>query len=88
MPRGRGAGDAVALTYSAVNLIRSRRLALALLCLAPACRGRDAAGSAGGTLIVSAGADAETLFPPLAVGSQGAPSSSCSMTSSPTSARR
>lgn len=71
MPRGRGAGDAVALTYSAVNLIRSRRLAIVLLCLAPACRGRDAAGSAGGTLIVSAGADAETLFPPLAVGSQG-----------------
>mgnify|MGYP001591586331 FL=1 len=47
-----------------------RRLALALFCLAAACRGRDA-GSAGGTLIVSAGADAETLFPPLAVGNQG-----------------
>lgn len=45
-------------------------LGLAALCLAAACRGRDA-GSAGGTLIVSAGADAETLFPPLAVANQG-----------------
>lgn len=71
MPRGRGAGDAVALTYSVVNLLFARRLVLVLLSLAPACRGRDAAGAVGGTLIVSAGADAETLFPPLAVGSQG-----------------
>ncbi|MEK6612305.1 MAG: peptide ABC transporter substrate-binding protein [Gemmatimonadota bacterium] len=48
-----------------------RRLVLVLLCLAAACRGRDATGASGGTLIVSAGADAETLFPPLAMGSQG-----------------
>ncbi|MCX5759979.1 MAG: ABC transporter substrate-binding protein [Gemmatimonadetes bacterium] len=54
-----------------MNPAHSRRLILALLCLAAACRGRDAAGAAGGTLIVSAGADAETLFPPLAVGNQG-----------------
>ena len=71
MPRGRGAGDALALTYSVVNHIRWRRFVLALLFLAPACHGRDAAGAGGGTLIVSSGADAETLFPPLAVGSQG-----------------
>ncbi|MHB1311586.1 MAG: peptide ABC transporter substrate-binding protein [Gemmatimonadaceae bacterium] len=50
--------------------MHTRRLLLAALCLAAACRGRDA-GSAGGTLIVSAGADAETLFPPLAIGNQG-----------------
>lgn len=48
----------------------SRRLVL-ILCLAAvtACRGTDAAPT-GGILVVSAGADAETLFPPLAVGSQ------------------
>jgi peptide/nickel transport system substrate-binding protein len=34
------------------------------------CRSRDL-GPSGGVLVVSAGADAETLFPPLAVGSQG-----------------
>jgi len=50
--------------------MRTRHLLLAALSLAVACRGRDA-GSAGGTLIVSVGADAETLFPPLAVASQG-----------------
>lgn len=72
MPAGRGADDALTLTYPPVNSIPLRFLILALLCLAPACRGRDAAGgAAGGTLIVSAGADAETLFPPLAVGNQG-----------------
>lgn len=70
MPRGRGAADAFALTYPAVNPAQVRRLAFTLFCLAAACRGRDA-GGAGGTLIVSAGADAETLFPPLAVGNQG-----------------
>ncbi len=71
MPRGRGADDGTALTYSAVNPSQSRCLILALSCLVAACRGRDAGGAAGGTLIVSAGADAETLFPPLAVGNQG-----------------
>lgn len=49
--------------------LRICRLALALSCLT-ACGGRDA-GPTGGILVVSAGADAETLFPPLAVGNQG-----------------
>lgn len=74
MPRGRGADDGTALTYSAVNSLQSRCLVLALTCLTAACGDAgDAgdAGGAGGTLIVSAGADAETLFPPLAVGNQG-----------------
>ncbi len=48
-----------------------RRLALLLFAAsAIACRSRDL-GPTGGVLVVSAGADAETLFPPLAVGSQG-----------------
>jgi peptide/nickel transport system substrate-binding protein len=52
-----------------VTHTHSRRLVLALFLLATACRGRDAGG--GGTLVVSTGADAETLFPPLVAGSQG-----------------
>jgi len=49
----------------------SRRLRIALCVVAvAACRGRDA-GPTGGILVVSSGADAETLFPPLTVGSQG-----------------
>ncbi len=47
-----------------------RALVLAFLAAASvACRSRDV-GPTGGVLVVSAGADAETLFPPLAVGSQ------------------
>ncbi len=45
------------------------RLAL-VLCLAAACGGRDR-GPTGGIVVVSAGADAETLFPPLVVTNQG-----------------
>lgn len=49
----------------------SRQVVL-FLCLAVAtgCRGMDA-NPTGGILVVSAGADAETLFPPLVSGSQG-----------------
>ncbi len=47
----------------------TRRFALAVCVLAAACRGGDA--RSGGILVVSAGADAETLFPPLTVGNQG-----------------
>jgi peptide/nickel transport system substrate-binding protein len=47
----------------------ARRL-LFLACFAVACRGSDAR-STGGILVVSAGADAETLFPPLVTGNQG-----------------
>ena len=50
--------------------LASRRLALALCCLGAACRGEPPAHR-GGILVVSAGADAETLFPPLAMGNQG-----------------
>lgn len=48
-----------------------RRLAL-VLCVAAitGCRGMDSTPT-GGMLVVSAGADPETLFPPLVVGSQG-----------------
>lgn len=41
----------------------------ALIIAAVACRGRDL-GPSGGVLVVSAGADAESLFPPGAIGSQ------------------
>jgi peptide/nickel transport system substrate-binding protein len=54
-----------------VTQIAVRRLALIVLAAsAVGCRSRDS-GPNGGVLVVSAGADAETLFPPLAVGSQG-----------------
>ena len=70
MPRGRGADEHSSLSLSAVTTPLSRRLAL-VLCIAAVtgCRGSDAAPT-GGILVVSAGADAETLFPPFAVGSQ------------------
>ncbi len=70
MPRGRGADEHSSLSLSAVTHPLSRRLAL-VLCIAAVtgCRGSDAAPT-GGILVVSAGADAETLFPPFAVGSQ------------------
>lgn len=49
----------------------SRRLALVLCVVAvTGCRGTDAPPT-GGILVVSAGADAETLFPPLVASSQG-----------------
>jgi peptide/nickel transport system substrate-binding protein len=48
----------------------SSRLAIAFCVAAVACRGRDL-GPTGGILVVSAGADAETLFPPLVVSNQG-----------------
>lgn len=49
----------------------SRCLVLLLCLLAgAACRGTDTSPT-GGILVVSAGADAETLFPPLVAGSQG-----------------
>ncbi len=70
MPRGRGADDGVPITFPTVTSLPARRTLLVLTCLVGACRDRDA-GSAGGTLVVSAGADAETLFPPLAIGNQG-----------------
>lgn len=47
-----------------------RALTLALCGLLTACHRGDA-GPTGGILVVSSGADAETLFPPLAVGNQG-----------------
>lgn len=49
----------------------ARRLVLPLLLAAlTGCRGTDATPT-GGVLVVSAGADAETLFPPLVTGTQG-----------------
>jgi peptide/nickel transport system substrate-binding protein len=47
-----------------------RRLLVIAACLAVACRSGEV-GPTGGVLVVSTGADAETLFPPLAVGNQG-----------------
>ena len=48
----------------------STRLVLTFCVAAVACRGRDL-GPTGGILVVSAGADAETLFPPLILSNQG-----------------
>jgi len=52
-----------------MRLLPSRWLILACAALGASCRAPDAAVS-GGILVVSVGADAETLFPPLAVGTQ------------------
>ena len=67
---GRGVDDPRDPSHPDVNSSSQRRLVAAVCLVACACRGHDAA-SAGGILVVSAGADAETLFPPLAVGNQG-----------------
>jgi len=68
--RGRGADEHSRLSLSGVTRPLALRLVLPLLLAAlTGCRGMDATPT-GGILVVSAGADAKTLFPPLAVGTQ------------------
>ena len=70
-PHGRGADEHSPLSLSAVTHPLSRRLAL-VLCIAAGFRlPRHRRAPTGGILVVSAGADAETLFPPMVAGSQG-----------------
>ena len=70
-PRGRGADEHSRLSLFAVTHPLSRHLVLVLCLVAvTGCRGMDATPT-GGILVVSAGADAETLFPPLVAGVQG-----------------